>query len=433
MFTTLINSHSRISLLHLRITALLAIFACAVSLTATAQSVAQNTRADEMDLSVRPGDDFYRYANGGWLKKTAIPAGKQSYDDRAALAEKTRQRVRDLIEAAAASHSAGGNVTQKVGDYYASLMDQDGIEARGLAPLDDELARISAITNKTLLSAYFGATLNSEVDGLTANADHILGVWVNQGFEDSQHNLPHLWQGGLGMPDRNSYLDPSPEIAELRARYQTHVANILKLAGVTDLENRAARILSLEIGIARSHAPDSDSADVFKQNNPWKRADFSAKAPGLDWDAYFRAAGLATQSDFIVWQPTAVIGTSALVDREEIDTWKDYLRFHLIEHYAGVLSRNVRAEDFDFYGKTLAGARETPDRSTVAIAATNAALGQAVGQIYTQRYFPPQAKAKALAMAGDLLTAYRAPVFPISPGCRYRQSKKRWPSWPLSK
>src|SRR6185503_7846919 len=119
----------------------------------------------------------------------------------------------------------------------------------------------------------------------------------------------------------------------LRAQYQAHIAAILKLSGVADPNLRAARVLTLETEIARSHAPDADAADVFKQNNPWKRDDFTGKAPGMDWEAYFRAAGLAGQSDFIVWQPTAVIGTSALIDSEAIDTWKDYLRFHLIEHY----------------------------------------------------------------------------------------------------
>ncbi len=174
------------------------------------------------------------------------------------------------------------------------------------------MAMISAITNKTSLSAYLGTTLNSEVDGLTANADHIFGVWINQGFKDSDHNLPHLWQGGLGMPDRDNYLDPSPKMAELRAQYQAHIAAILKLAGIADSETRAAHILSLEIRIAQAFAPDADAADVFKQNNPWKRADFDVKAPGMDWDAYFKSAGLASQSDFIVWQPSAVTGTSAL-------------------------------------------------------------------------------------------------------------------------
>jgi predicted metalloendopeptidase len=165
--------------------------------------------------------------------------------------------------------------------------------------------------------------------------------------------------------------------------------------------------LTLETGITRSHAPDADAADVFKQNNPWKRADFGGKAPGMDWDAYFRAAGLAAQSDFIVWQPTAVIGTSALVDREGVDTWKDYLRFHLIEHYAGALPRTVAAEDFAFYGTTLSGAPQAPDRQKVAIDATNAAMGQAVGRLYTGQYFPSAAKANAKAMVSDLIAAYR--------------------------
>jgi putative endopeptidase len=390
----------------LRTMALTMIFASAVCLIAAAPV----TNAQDMDRSIKPGDDFYRYANGGWLRTTAIPAGQLSYDTRAMLTEKTAQRVRDLIQAAAAAQFVRGSVAQKVGDYYASFMDEGGIETRGLTPLAGEMAKISAITNKASLSAYLGATLNSEVDGLTANADHIFGVWVNQGFVDSQHNLPHLWQGGLGMPDRDSYIDPSPKMAGLRAQYQAHIAAILKLAGVADAENKAARILSLEVRMAQSHAPDSDAVDVFKQNNPWKRTDFAVKAPGMDWGAYFTSAGLAGQPDFIVWQPSAVTGTSALVGSEDIDLWKDYLRFHLIEHYASVLPRAVAAKDFAFYGKVLSGTSQPPDRTSAAIAATNAALGQAVGQLYTQRYFPPEAKAKAQAMAADLLIAYRARI-----------------------
>jgi predicted metalloendopeptidase len=404
------NSRSKASRSLLRATVLVAIVACAVSLTATAPSVAQNATADEMDRSVEPGDDFYRYANGGWLKTVAMHAGQSSYDNRATLTEKTNQRVRDLIKDAAVSHPARGSVAQKVGDYYASFMDQDGIQVKGLTPLTDEMARISKITNKQSLSAYLGTTLNTEVDGLTANADHVFGLWVNQGFENSKHNFPHLLQGGLGMPDRDSYLDPSPKMRALRVQYQAHIVAILKLAGVADPEIRATRVLTLETGLARSHAPDADAADVFKQNNPWKRDDFGGKAPGMDWDAYFRAAGLAGQSDFIVWQPTAVIGTSALVDREAIDTWNDYLRFHLIEHYASALPKTVAAEDFAFYGTILSGAPQAPDRKRVATDATNAAMGQAVGQLYTQHYFPPEAKAQAKAMVSDLITAYRARI-----------------------
>jgi putative endopeptidase len=393
-----------------RTTTLVVIFTFAVSLGTAAAPVDQNVNTQDMDRSIKPGDDFYRYANGGWLGTVAIPGGQSSYDTRAMLTEKTSQRVRFLIQDAATAHPVRGSVAQKVGDYYASFMDENGIEAKGLTPLADEMAVISAITNKASLSAYLGTTLNSEVEGLTVNADHIFGVWVNQSFEDSEHYVFHLWQGGLGMPDRDDYIDPSAKLAGLRARYQSHVAAILKLANVADAETKAARILSLEIRMAQAHAPDSDAADVFKQNNPWKRADFSVKAPGMDWDAYFTAAGVAGQSEFIVWQPSAVTGTSALVGSESIDLWKNYLRFHLIEHYASVLPKAVAAEHFAFYGTILSGMEQMPDRSKDAIAATNGALGQAVGQLYTQRYFPPEAKARAQAMVGDLITAYRARI-----------------------
>jgi putative endopeptidase len=369
--------------------------------------VIKSANGDDVDPSVKPGEDFYRYANGSWLARSVIPAGQQSYDTRAMLTEKTSKQVRDLIQDAAATHSAKGSIAQKVGDYYAGFMDEARIEAKGLTPLADEMAAITAITNKASLSAYLGSTLNSEVDGLTANADHVLGVWINQGFEDSEHNLPHLWQGGLGLPDRDNYVDPSPQMVELRARYQAHIAAVLELAGFGNSQNKAARILSFETRMARTFAPDSDASNVFKQNNPWKRTDFDVRAPGMDWDGYFKSAGLAGQSDFIVWQPTAVAGVSALVDTESIDQWRDYLRFHLIEHYASVLPRAVAAEHFSFY-ETLPSTQQTPNRVEAAVEATNAALGQAVGQLYAQLYFPPEAKARAQAMVSDLITAFRA-------------------------
>jgi predicted metalloendopeptidase len=199
-------------------------------------------------------------------------------------------------------------------------------------------------------------------------------------------------------------------MAELRNHYQAHIQAVLKLTGDADSENEAAQILSLEIRIAQAFAPDSDAADVFKQNNPWKRADFDAKAPGIDWGAYFQSAGLAEQRDLIVWQPSAVIGISALVRSESIDVWKEYLRVHLVEHYASVLPKAIAAEHFAFFGTILLGAQQLPDRSKEAIAATNGALGQAVGQLYTQRYFPAEAKARAQAMVKDLITAYRGRI-----------------------
>jgi len=395
-----------------RTTTLVALCACAIAVSSFAadktESVPDSTQ--DIDRSVRPGDDFYRFANGGWLKTAVIPTGQPSLHPSAMLIAKNAQRVRDLIQGAASAQSAKGSMAQKVGDYYASFLDESSIEAKGMAPLADEMSRIAAITDKASLSAYLGTTLNTEVDGLTGNADHVFGVWVNQSFTDSEHYYFHLLQGGLGMPDRDAYLDPSEKTSALRAQYQSHIAAMLKLAGVADSEAKATRILALEIRIAQSHAPDSDAADVFKQNNPWKRADFAVKAPGMDWDAYFKAAGAAGQAEFVVWQPSAVIGTSALMGSEGIDVWRDYLRFHLIEHYANVLPKAVAAEHFAFYGMVLSGMQQPPERRQDAIAATNAALGQAVGQLYTERYFPPEAKARAQAMVADLIAAYRARI-----------------------
>src|SRR3954462_13280743 len=366
------------------------LFVAAVSFTATVPLLAQDAR-EAMDTSIKPGDDFYRYANGGWLRSATIPAGEKSYDDRTVLRDRTSQRVRSLMQQAAASGSSHGSLAQKVGDYYASFLDQQSIQTKGFAPLASDLSRIAGIADEKALSAYLGSTLNTEIDGLINNADHVFGLFVNQGFADSKRNYPHILQGGLGLPDRETYLDTSTKAAGARAQYREHIATLLKLAGVTDPEGQAARVLELEVAIARSHAPDSDAADVFKQNNPWKRGDFAVKAPGIDWDSYFKAAGISDQSDFIIWQPTAVTGTSALVKSAALEDWKDYLRFHLVDHYASVLPTGAAPE-------------EAQAREKAAIAATNGALDQAVGQLYTARYFPPQAKANAQAMAKDLIT-----------------------------
>src|SRR5580698_4994312 len=188
------------------------------------QPTSQGTYSQDIDRSVKPGQDFYRFANGTWLKTATPPAGQSSLDIRAVLMERNAQRVRDLVAKAATSHSANGTIEQKVGDYYASFMDQAAIESKGLAPLAVPLGQISAITDKSSLSAYLGTTLGAEIDGLTANSDHIFGIWINQGFDDASHNLPHLWQGGLGLPNRGDYLDPSPQKSELCAQYQAHIA-----------------------------------------------------------------------------------------------------------------------------------------------------------------------------------------------------------------
>ena len=369
--------------------------------------------APDIDTAVRPGDDFYRYANGGWLARTSIPQGRSAYDTGSMLRDETATRVRDLIQAAAQGTWAAPTATdrslaQKVGAYYASLTDAAAIESKGLAPLSDELTAIAAIADRKGLAVYLGRTLHPD-DGTNSQTEGVLGAWIHQGFRQADHYAPHLVQGGLGLPDRDDYLDPGAEKAGRRALYQAHVAAVLGLAGLDQPQARAERVVALEVAIATTHAPPDDAADaVFKTDNPWRRADFDAKAPGLDWGAYFKAAGLGAQADFVVWQPSAVVGAAALAGSQPLEAWRDYLAFHLVEHYAAALPRAFGDENTAFAGKLSGAAPQTPDRNAQAIAATNAALGEAVGRLYVERDFPPQAKAAAVAMVEAIRTAYRA-------------------------
>lgn len=360
--------------------------------------------AQGIDASIRPGDDFYRYANGDWLKTTPLPEGRAAYDTNAMLRELAARRVRDLVE-----NAAGAKTASRVGDFYAGWMDTAGIEAKGMQPLAGELAAIAAIRNRRALSTYLGRTLRTD-DGTNSQTDGLFGVWFHQGFHDPDHYAPHLVQGGLGLPDREDYLDSGAAKAAGRALYRTHIAAVLRLAGFDQADVRAGRILALESAIAQAHATADDTADVFKTDNTWSRADFAAKAPGLDWSAWFKAARLDGQDAFIVWQPSAVTGAAALVVAQPIEAWKDYLTFHLIAHYAAVLPKPFGEEDAAFQARLAGAAPAAPDRAKQAIAATTAALGDDIGRLYVAQYFPPQAKAAATAMAENIRTAFGARI-----------------------
>ena len=388
-------------------------FAVCTAVAAVAASVPSGIDRAGIDTSVQPGDDFFAYGNGAWVKKTEIPADRSRFGTFDQVFEKTSAEVRDLIQTAAKTNPKPGSDAQKVGDYYASYMDEAGIEAKGLTPLKPEFDRIAAIKDAKSLSAYLGSMLRADVDALNSTdlyTDHIFGIWVNQAFEQPGRNVPYLLQGGLGMPDREYYLSKSPKMAAIRTKYQAHIATMLKLAGIADADAKAARIMALETKIASAHTSRADSEDVLKANNPWTRASFAKRAPGLDWNAYFASAGLAEQADFIVWQPGAVTGTAALVANQPVGVWKEYLTYQIIDHYAGVLPKAFVAERFAFYGTALSGTPKIRDRWKRAISATNEALGEPVGKLYVARYFPPAAKAKIEGMVKELIAAYRARI-----------------------
>jgi len=359
-----------------------------------------------IDKSIKPGDDFWTYANNEWIKAHPIPADRSRYGKGAVMTEEAGKRTVDLIQDAARGGTGDG---KKVGDYYASYMDEAGIEAKGLTPLKADLARIAAIKDKTQLATVLGGNIRADVDALNSTdfyTDNVLGLWVSPAFDDTSQYAPFLLQGGLGMPDREYYLSDKASMVEARAKYLAHVEKILTLGGVADAATKAKAIMALETRLAQASASRADSADVQKANNSWTPADFAKKAPGLDWAAFFAAAKLTGQPRFIVWHPTMVTGLGQAVSDTDLATWKDYLTFHLLDHYSNVLPKAFVDERFAFYSAALQGVPALSPRWKRAVNSTNAVLGEAVGKLYADKYFSAEAKAAVTAMVDNMKVAF---------------------------
>ena len=391
------------------------VFACLV--LSALSALAQNAPVQEkhgiavanIDHSVKPGDDFYRFANGEWIKRTEIPPDRAGMDVWTKLSDLSNQRTADLIKELAASNPPAGSNSRKAADLFNSYMDEAAIEAKGLTPLKPHLDAIAAIHDKKELAHALGETLRADVDALNNTNYHtpnLFGLWVAPGFNDSDHYVGYLMQGGVQLPDREYYTSNSESMQKIRTQYRTHVAAMLKLAGLPDTDARAARILELENAIAKTHRTLAENEDIQKANNTWKRAEFATKAPGLDWDEYFKGAGLSHVESFMVWQPEAFQGESALVASASLESWKNWLAFHVIEAYGGVLPKAFTNERFAFFGKELSGTQQQRPRWQRGVFVVDIFLGDAVGQVYAQRYFPPEAKAKAQAMVTELIAAF---------------------------
>ena len=387
----------------------LAALALALAAPLAAQTPVPGLDAAGMDRDVRPGDDFYGYASGAWVRQTVIPADRSAYGSFNVAAERAEAQLTALVREAAAADAPAGSDLRAIGDFYTAYADTAALAARGLAPLRPALARIDGLTDRTALARHLGATLRADVDVINDAAlqtDGLFGLWVDQDFDQPTRNAAALLQGGLALPDRSYYLDPSPAMAEIRAAYRAHVARMLALADVPDADAKADAVLQLETRIAQAHWTREDTWDVWKGNNHWSRADFAARAPGLDWDAFFDAADLADLDTLVAWQPSAVAGLSALTASEPLADWRALLTYHAIEHRAAVLPPAFGREAFAFFGQTLSGAPQQRPREARAVAATSDALGFAVGKLYVERFFSADAKAQTEAMVAGIVAAF---------------------------
>jgi len=386
----------------------LALCGAALAMTpAIAQQAAAGSVQQSAPASVLPGDDFFGYVNADWLAKTEIPADKGSWSAGSALGDATNERIVKLIEELAAKSPSGD--TRRVTDYYKSFMDEATIESRGAAVLAPSLAKIAAIKDKAALTKALGSSVRADVDPLNAtnfNTENIFGLWFAQGLTDPDHYVPYILQGGLGLPDRAFYLEENEHMSRIRTAYQAHIAAMLKLAGFSEPEARAARIFALEKRIAQSHGTREDSADIQKANNTWMAKDFASKAPGMDWKVFLQSAGLGKQQKFIVYHPGAVKGAAVLVKDVPLQDWKDYLAFHTVNHFSPTLPKAFVDQRFEFYGKTLTGTPQLSPRWKRGLGSINGAIPDAVGKVYVERYFPAEAKVRLQKMVANIVDAF---------------------------
>jgi putative endopeptidase len=350
------------------------------------------------DLNVKPGDDFFRYANGTWLANTPIPEDRTRWGTFDVLREKSDQDQRVIVEEVALAGGAPGTIQQKIADYYNTYLNQDAIDARGMEPVSAELAQIAALrTHEDVarLIATPGISVNSPI-----------AVFVGLDERNPNRYITNMSHAGLGLPEREYYRRADGEFPNIRAQYVQHIERTLTLAGLDNAGRRAQAVMALETQIAERHWPIADRRDRSRTYNLKTRAEIRALAPNFPWDASFEAAGLGGVEEVVISELSAMGPLAELFVATPVNTWKSYLSYHLIRANASVLPRAVDDEVFAFYGRTLNGQPQQRERWKRAVQTVNGALGEAVGQIYVQRHFPPEAKAQMLELVENLRTAY---------------------------
>ena len=366
------------------------------------QALSAGVAVEYIDPSVRAQDDFFTYLNGKWIKSTEIPADKASWGSFAKLRDDTQPVLRAIIEKSAASQSAAGTDAQRIGDFYASFMNEPRLEQLGLSPLNAELAKIAAIKDKAELPAML-----AHLGQLGVGVPFDFGI--HQDAKDSTKYVADIAQGGLGMPDRDYYLKPDDKkLADARAKYQVHAEKMLTLAGSKNAAAEAKAIVAFETELAKVQWTNVENRDPIKTYNKVMLADMNKVAPGFAWQGWLDAAGIAPKTTYvIVSQPSYLKAFTGVSEQTSLDTWKAYLKLHLIEGYASYLSKAYVDERFSFYGTTLSGVTEMEPRWKRGVGAVERSLGETVGKIYVEQNFPAERKARMEALVANLLAAYK--------------------------
>jgi putative endopeptidase len=345
-----------------------------------------------MNRAVPAGDNFYEFANGQWAKSTPIPADRSNYGMFTMLEELSNQRTREILDEQAKKPGS------KIGDFYSSFMNRARVNALGTKPLSPALATIRAARSKADL-----ATAMGKLSRMGVNAP--FGNFVSSDDKDPDTSIFQLAQGGIGLPDRDYYLSDDAALVSKRTAYRDYLAQLMKLSGERDAEARAGAVLALETRLAQAHWTQVESRDADKTYNKLSRADLVKSAPTFAWNNYLEALGVSGQQSFLVRQPSALAGSATALDTTPMPVLKDYLMVRTLDAYAPYLSDALVAAHFKFHGTTLGG---TPENQALwkrgANLVTNA-MGEDIGRIYVDRYFPPEAKAQADALVKNVIAA----------------------------
>jgi putative endopeptidase len=352
------------------------------------------------DKSVRPQDDFYRHVNGRWIERTPIPSDKASYGSFDILFDKTERDLRAIVEETGKTGGAAGSDAQKIGDLYASFMDEARVEALGPKPLAAELAAIDAIATKADLARAFARLFK-------LGCDAPIVAFTEGDFKDPKRTAFFVYQAGLGLPDRDYYLKDDTKLAEYRTKYVTFLASMHRLGNLAAPDSTATDIMALETALAKSQWTNVELREIAKMYNPFTVSDLAREFPGFDWAAWLTELKVSSLPAVVVSQPSYVKAFSAAVSDWPVERWKPYLKSSLIRGYAPFLPKAFVDARFEFYGKTLNGTPEQRPRWKRAVTAIDGNLSELLGKLYVSRHFSPTAKSRMDQLVANLRRAYK--------------------------
>lgn len=352
--------------------------------------------ATAMDASVRPGDDFFKYVNGGWDKRTAISPDRTSAGVDVVLADEAERQVREIVEGLAKNPAKAGPGGRRVGDFYAAWMDEKTIEAKGAAPLKPYLARIAAVKTKAGVAQLFAET----------GYESPVNVGINPDLDDPTRYVATLDQSGLGLPNRDYYLREGAKYDAFRKAYRAYVIKVQTLAGIKNAAAKADAIIALEHKIAEAHWAPERTRDIEQINNPMTPAKLQALAPQFPWAAMLNHAGLGAPKKVLVAEPSEIQAAGDLLASTPLSVWKDYLAYHFIRTHAVYLSHAFDQANFDFFSHTLRDVPQQRERWKRGVQLINRSLGEEVGRIYVAEHFPPEAERQTAELIANLTAAY---------------------------